>query len=819
MQNRRPSAPNIDIAKLAWSNRWLLVIGLIAGLAGGYFQFVQSPAMFRSAAKVQIIESSAKNLPVEGLEGASSSRSFTDEALVMRSEHILKQAAELGELSTTPEFAGWPAESIAGMLAGSESLLVGPALETGNTSVFQIQYDSTSRETSQRVVQAVIDAYAAHLQEQYRNIGKETINLIQSAREDVLEKLTRMEEDFATFKKESGLIYRDGVTTSIHRDNADTYLSQQQNLMIQRAQLSSTLEATRLAVKEGRPTEAVLMALSQSSTATDGKDLQRQFASQQSSQEIARLRETAQLTQSERMRQEKLLPLQLERQELEDSVGADHPAINTIDKRIRVIEGTIEDVARSEQELMKKLETAWANADEQLGVSGDELDPEARLKARLEIGVFALRQRLQSLEEEAKIVGEAYEQEMEAAKKESAAEMRSAQFVREIGRQQELYDRIMERLDEVNLMSEGAGLKVFPLDTAKPGYQFAPSLIKSLIMGGFLGCMFVAGIALLREISDRSYHSAREIAEHINLPVIGHVSFMKPTKVADDDPYASLDSRLCTANNGKGAKAEAFRSIRTAIYFSNQAGDNHVLQITSPTPGDGKSTIAANLAISIAQSGRRVLLIDADLRRPRIQKLFGMECERGLAWAIEQYASDEGASADTDSVLDQAIHETVVPNLSVMLSGERPSNPAELLSSRSFDRLLEKLRSKYDMILIDTPPLLAVSDPSNVVPRADGVVLVVRLRKNIKPAVAQATRMLETLEANVLGVVVNGVGSRQARSYGKSSAREGSENYGHSYKYGYGYSYGYTNDGEYSEYYEDDAPKSKSKAKASRAMT
>ena len=128
------------------------------------------------------------------------------------------------------------------------------------------------------------------------------------------------------------------------------------------------------------------------------------------------------------------------------------------------------------------------------------------------------------------------------------------------------------------------------------------------------------------------------------------------------------------------------------------------------------------------------------------------------------------------------------------------------------------------MIIIDTPPLLAVSDPSNVVRRADAVVMVVRLRKNVKPVVAQAARMLETLEANVLGVVVNGVGSRQARGYGNDSRRGGYYNYGSYYKYGYGYGYGYsygtTTNGEYSEYYNEATPgKSRKRSKAKKELT
>ncbi len=794
---QRTPGPTVDWVRLAWTNRWLLLLGLATGLAGGYFQFVQSPAIFQSAARVQIVESSSKNLPMKGLESSSAARSLRDEALVMRSERILKRAAELGELSTTPEFAGMAPEQIAAMVGG-ESLVVGPAADGDSASVFEIQYACTSSPTCQRVVQSVIDAYAMHLQDQYRNVGQETLDLIQTARNEVLAKLNKLEDEFSQFKRESALIFRDGATTSVHRDNADSYLAQKQTLILQKGRLASVLESVRMAMQENRPLESVLISMQLPGSSGADANIETKMAND----EVARLKESNQLMVSDRMRREQLLPLQIDRQEMSKVVGVDHPALQTLDQRIRTVEGTIEEIAKSERKFQSQLEAAWSKSTEgeATKMSHDDL-----LEQKVRIGVMALRQQLESLAHEEMLVDEAYRSEMEAAKSESVAETKSAQFYREIDRQQQLYNRIMERLDEVNLMSESSGLKVFPLDTAKPGYQIAPSLAKSLLMGGFLGCMFAGGLAFLRDFTDKSYHSASEIAEHIGLPVIGHVPVLAKTRMRDLDPqFEKIDPRLITVFGGKGSKSESFRAIRTAIYFSNQSGNNQVLQVTSATPGDGKSTIAANLAASIAQSGRSVLLIDADLRRPRVHKLLGMEAEKGLAWAIERTAEDPKS---IELSISEAILDTVVPNLSVMLAGVRPENPAELLSSSSFEKLLDVLRTKFDMIIVDTPPLLAVSDPSNVVSRADGVVMVVRLRKNIKPAVAQAARMLETLEANVVGLVVNGVGSRQARGYGKEYARDGYYNYGQYYKYGYGYSYGYSANNDYSEYYDESKPK------------
>ncbi len=212
--------------------------------------------------------------------------------------------------------------------------------------------------------------------------------------------------------------------------------------------------------------------------------------------------------------------------------------------------------------------------------------------------------------------------------------------------------------------------------------------------------------------------------------------------------------------------------------------------MTSPVPGDGKSTLSSNLAVTMAQSGRNVLLIDADFRRPRIAKLFNIDSDNGMATAVAGGCE-----------LDDAIHQSPIPYLSVMPGGKRPSNPAELLSSQRFADLMDALREKFDMIIVDTPPLLAVSDPSAVAAVVDGVVLTMRLRRNVKPLVSRATKVLESVDANILGIVINGVS--QEAGYGYAY---GYRDYRYSYQYQYGYGYrgyggkkGYYGAGKYLE--------------------
>jgi capsular exopolysaccharide synthesis family protein len=203
------------------------------------------------------------------------------------------------------------------------------------------------------------------------------------------------------------------------------------------------------------------------------------------------------------------------------------------------------------------------------------------------------------------------------------------------------------------------------------------------------------------------------------------------------------------------------------------------------------------LAISIANSGKRALLIDADFRRPRIHRLFGLDNSCGISSVIEG-----------KSEIVEAVQKTDVENLSIMSCGPRPDNPSELLSSRRFDELLGLLREQYDLVVVDTPPVLAVTDPLNVVSRVDGVLLVLRLTKSARTTGRRALESLDGMGANVLGIVINGVGNQKGGygyGYGKYGYGYGGKSGYGGYRSEYGYDYRYTDGyGDDHTYYEDD---------------
>ena len=201
---------------------------------------------------------------------------------------------------------------------------------------------------------------------------------------------------------------------------------------------------------------------------------------------------------------------------------------------------------------------------------------------------------------------------------------------------------------------------------------------------------------------------------------------------------------LVTVVNPRSAVSEAYRVLRTNIQFSSLDRRIRALLVTSTSPEEGKSTVLANLAVTFAEAGNRVVLVDADLRRPSLHKLFGLSNQVGLTTAV----------LDEDGSL-LPIQDTEVPNLRVLASGPLPPNPADLLSSQRMDRVTEALRAEADYLLYDSPPIVAVTDAAVLGRRLDGVLLVIDAGKTKRDHARRAKLLLEKVNAHLLGVVLN----------------------------------------------------------------
>ncbi len=211
---------------------------------------------------------------------------------------------------------------------------------------------------------------------------------------------------------------------------------------------------------------------------------------------------------------------------------------------------------------------------------------------------------------------------------------------------------------------------------------------------------------------------------------------------------------LITIADPRSAVSEAYRTLRTNIQFSSLDRALRTILITSTVAEEGKSTTLANLAVTFAQGGNRTIAVDSDLRRPSLHRLFGVPNEAGLTTMVLEERND------------LLLQSTDVPNLSVLPSGPLPPNPSELLASRRMERIVEILKAEADFVLFDCPPIVAVSDAAVLAPRVDGVLLVVSSGKTKRDSAARAKAQLETVNANIIGAVLNNVkGDRNLYTY------------------------------------------------------
>ncbi|PFL70520.1 capsular biosynthesis protein [Priestia megaterium] len=218
----------------------------------------------------------------------------------------------------------------------------------------------------------------------------------------------------------------------------------------------------------------------------------------------------------------------------------------------------------------------------------------------------------------------------------------------------------------------------------------------------------------------------------------------RKNKAQKNDKMLTLKRRLLAHNSPKDPVAEQYRTIRTNIQFSNVDQDIKRIVVTSSGAEEGKSTTASNLATVYAQQGLNVLLIDADLRKPTGHYTFRLENHIGLTNVLTR-----------QSTLAQAVQESEIPHLSVLTSGPIPPNPSELLASAQMAELLKEMKKQFDMIIFDTPPILAVADAQILANQVDGTILVVSSGKTEKDAALKSKELLSNAQGKLLGVVLN----------------------------------------------------------------
>jgi capsular exopolysaccharide synthesis family protein len=375
---------------------------------------------------------------------------------------------------------------------------------------------------------------------------------------------------------------------------------------------------------------------------------------------------------------------------------------------------------------------------------------------------------------------DALEKQKQEANKLNESSIEYSLLKRDVESNRQLYEGLLEKLKEAGV---SAGLKSNNfriVDNARvPNYPVEPNVPRNLAFALVLGLTSGIGLAFLLEGLDNTVRTTEQAQTISGFPPLGMIPL--GSKSARDGANAkrlviagSKEAvELVTQVRPQSQMAESYRALRTSLLLSHLGAPPKVIMITSALPQEGKTTTSINCAVVLAQKGVRVLLIDADLRRPSIHKTLGMGPRSGLSNVLTGSAT-----------LQQAITRApILPNLFVLPAGTPPPNPAELLASSNMKDVLNELRGQYDHIVLDTPPTLSVTDAVVLSQRADAIVLVIRSGQTTKQALRRSRDILMQVNAKVSGVLLNAVDLSSPDYY-----------------------YYYEYQGKYARYYRDDEP-------------
>jgi capsular exopolysaccharide synthesis family protein len=759
-----PAPPSL--LQILWNRKALIILGAVVGLVIGALYFATRKPIYESTAQV-LVKKETPPVPGFGLEAYGMYEDYltTHEKLVA-SPVMIKKAVQVGDLKALGTFQNDsnPVTSIRGSLKIAREAAQGGG-GFGGPSILNLSYRCGDSHDSAAVLNAIILTYQEHLEAEYQKKNSGTVKKVLPLLLDLDAKLVANQKAQKELHDKSPLAIGEKGTTE-HEERLVGIRSRLSVLGLRRIELEGRQQAVWDAIRAGRdPVRVIELTMKDG-----GKMLTGEPTGPLSDAQIAI----------------QLAPMRNELRNKEQVYGRDHPEVRTLRSSLDVMEDALKNARRiksaapTEQPIGNVLMDAGVQS---MGLLAGPMNQGPLLAA---VSTYADRSSvrevtayLQDIADQLEAI-RAEEAKLDEAKErdEKVVRHREDDRFKDNNLLQERADLLETKKPITALLTQKAagtdlgGFEAQVIAEPGPGAQVEPRPVPIFTMALLLGLAGGIALAWVAEATDRSFRTPDEVRRRLGLPLMGHVPRITPKAEAVrqyEGGELPLHPSICAFYQSKSIEAEAFRGIRTTLYFSTQSDNAKVIQVTSPNMGDGKTTLATNLAVSIAQSGKKILLIDGDFRRPRLHQMFNLSAKVGLASVIQDEAE-----------LPDAIQATTVPNLSILPCGPRPHNPAELLTLPRFKEILEVLRDKYDLILVDTPPLLAVSDPSVVASAVDGVLLTIRVSKNGRPHAERARDILATLEANVLGVIVNGVGKRGEEGYGASQ-------YGYHYQYQYAY--------------------------------
>ncbi|HWL08371.1 MAG TPA: polysaccharide biosynthesis tyrosine autokinase [Planctomicrobium sp.] len=756
--NSVPGA-TVDVIAVIRKNVPLIFFCGVLGILAGVTYWANAQDWYESKAKMLVTLKDMRSGSGERRDAASwGSDRIQDEVLanhmeIFSSRRIVGNALKRANWENLPGVVAQVTEDQDAIAYVIDSLTLSKGGKgTARTArSLNIAFRHTDPDESMIVLNSLVEEYEHFLNDQVNRIMSEANRLILQVQDNVEKDLKQLEESYVDARRNAPILYSGEGNGNVYLEQFRRLQDELMTVEIERSTVATRLQnvvdsINQIKAVNGDPLE--MLALID----TDSLTRLGTFAGFSSAQTSEFQQAQAARLQEAQTKYGKLTNLQADLAKHEANFGPGHPVVENLRREIQLVERVLRDSERATQ----------------YNPIFDKLTPELLLRAYtgfLQHDLAALNERKRQLDLLAS--------EAETSSKSLIEfEMRDRMLLGEINRKQALFESIVNQLRDLDTAAGLSGYIHEVLEEPQLGESVWPKLSLCLAGGLLLGLLAGASIALLSDQLDNRFRSPTEIDSTLGIPVIAQVGKINRSRDKRKSGRVLVDAQA--------PEAEAFRLMRTYLLREVKTGNVRTAMVTSSQAKDGKSTILTNLGASFSELGLKVLVIDGDMRAPTVHRFLNMSIDRGLSEVLQGKAESE-----------DVIRETGVEGFYLMTAGGAVRNPAELLQSDVFDKLLEKCKQSFDMILVDSGPVLLVSDPAIVSQKCDISMLVIRPSVDPKQKVMEAVRRLRASKSNLRGCILN--------TYGSSNEFTREAGYGNSSYYGYGYGnrgYGRRVDGE-----------------------
>ncbi len=696
----------LDPLEIALRYRHWILAACGAGLLLGGLAYCKLGPTFDAKAQILVSRKASIHLRSDDLRTYGERSEHV--ALIM-SPMIVRKAVALRRLDRLPSLVK-KKDPVAAIITELKAKRVA-GTDQSFLNIIELTYANRYAQDAVAVLDAIVAAYSQYLQESQQEHTNELLTLIHTATVDLRKQLEAKQQEYLRFRSEAPFLWRrPTVAEDAPQDLINIHIEEVQK--IQQALSGVTVEQTVVRSKIRALEDAIASGMS----AHELTALVKLFLYSEGKKNAAEAF-TAPADAPDALRSQ-LVPLYLEEQRLLSEFGEDHPDVIAVRQRMEALRR----LARG---------TNTDGPSEAL----DELNP-----GLVDVYLAGLREQDAELTHRRRQLEAIYEEKLRVAKQFAHVLEQDQAYRDQIQTIKSTLDVVTSRMQEIELTKDNRGYALRMVAEPKAEVSIKRPL-KFLGAGVFASLVAVAAVIYLREVRSRSLRSLEELRNALAVPVLGGIPEFA---ASEDGPLPAQKCAQWYRLHPRSAEAEAFRVVRTRLLVSLHEGEHRVLQITSPEPNDGKTTVACNLAFALAQSGKRVLLLDTDLRRPNVHKALGLRHDIGVTDILR-------GEIDWQT----AVQRTIEDQLDVLPAGLPVDNPAELLSSQRFRNLLQELREAYDLVLVDSAPVLAVTDPCVVAPLTDATLIVVRINKSRYASTRRALELVQAHAAHILGVVGN----------------------------------------------------------------